>query len=548
MADSTFLYHAPCPAPTCHSSDGFGVYADGTGKCFVCDYRGPADDQPVQAPSSPAEALTPMSTGMGEPTIMALPDRRLSRETCRRYGYGYITERGGEKVQAAPYRDSTGAIQAVKVRRKCEKGDPRKFAWFGDKSLALPLFGQHLQSHGKRIVVTEGELDALSGSQALGNRWPVVSIPDGAVSAVVAVTAALGWLEGYDAVVFAFDQDDAGREASEACARLVTPGKAHIAVFPEGMKDASDMVVAGMEDQLKNLLWNAPRWAPSGIIPGPNILAAIRNRHKPAIGEWPFPKLQEMTRGIRSTEITLVVAPSGGGKSTLVRSCTKAWIDQGLTVGVVTLEETLDQYMIPLVGYFMGDNLRLWDKDPTVDSGFQEKLAGIQDRIIGYDDDGERDPDALMDRIRYMRMVGKADIVVLDHLTVVLGSAGDKNPNAFADRLMSNLEKLVKRTGVQLVLVTHLRKMGNDRKSHEQGAQITADDVRGSGLVHSLAHTIIARERNQQDPNDGGQLRLIKCRLSGTGRLGLADRTAFQESTGMIVTSAPMAALQPVTA
>ena len=45
------------------------------------------------------------------------------------------------------------------------------------------LFGQHLfPSTGKRIVITEGELDAASCYEAMEN-WPMVSLPHGAAGA-----------------------------------------------------------------------------------------------------------------------------------------------------------------------------------------------------------------------------------------------------------------------------------------------------------------------------------------------------------------------------
>ena len=41
------------------------------------------------------------------------------------------------------------------------------------------LFGQHLfPTSGKRIVITEGELDAASCYEAMEN-WPMVSLPHG---------------------------------------------------------------------------------------------------------------------------------------------------------------------------------------------------------------------------------------------------------------------------------------------------------------------------------------------------------------------------------
>ena len=64
----------------------------------------------------------------------------------------------------------------VKTRRSASKD----FVWIGDPKEAT-LFGQQCwASGGRKVVVCEGEIDAMSMSQVQGNKWPVVSVKDGA--------------------------------------------------------------------------------------------------------------------------------------------------------------------------------------------------------------------------------------------------------------------------------------------------------------------------------------------------------------------------------
>jgi twinkle protein len=54
------------------------------------------------------------------------------------------------------------------------------------------LFGQHLwRTSGKRVIVTEGEIDAMSMSQVQDNKWPVVSVKNGANGAYKALQESL---------------------------------------------------------------------------------------------------------------------------------------------------------------------------------------------------------------------------------------------------------------------------------------------------------------------------------------------------------------------
>ena len=109
-----------------------------------------------------------------------LSKRKITEATCRKFGY-QIGVQNGDTVQLATYRNDRGQPVAQKVRTK-----DKKFSIVGDAK-AMTLFGSHLWSNGKKIVVTEGEIDAMSVSQVQNNKWPTVSVPNGAQSAKKAI-------------------------------------------------------------------------------------------------------------------------------------------------------------------------------------------------------------------------------------------------------------------------------------------------------------------------------------------------------------------------
>ena len=74
-------------------------------------------------------------------------------------------------------------------------------------------------SSGKRIVITEGELDAASCFEAMQG-WPMVSLPHGAASARKDVQKQIPLFQGYEEVILFFDSDDAGRKATEDAASI----------------------------------------------------------------------------------------------------------------------------------------------------------------------------------------------------------------------------------------------------------------------------------------------------------------------------------------
>ena len=76
--------------------------------------------------------------------------------------------------EVANLRNSSGAIVAQKIR------SPEKDFTIKGDSKDAQLFGSHNWSSGRRLIITEGEIDAMSVSQVQDNRFPVVSLPNGA--------------------------------------------------------------------------------------------------------------------------------------------------------------------------------------------------------------------------------------------------------------------------------------------------------------------------------------------------------------------------------
>jgi twinkle protein len=109
-----------------------------------------------------------------------IPDRKLSMDTCKKYGV--TVSKSGTVIDKHMYKyfDDNSNHVASKFRRTSDKA----FWSEGDLSLC-GLFGQNVFNQGgKFITVCEGELDAMSAYELMGSRWPSVSIKNGAASAV----------------------------------------------------------------------------------------------------------------------------------------------------------------------------------------------------------------------------------------------------------------------------------------------------------------------------------------------------------------------------
>ena len=256
-----------------------------------------------------------------------IPRRNLTVETCQKWGY-HTAMYNGEPVQVANYKSRNGTLVGQKIRTATKQ--------FHIKGELMGLYGQHLwKDGGKRVVVCEGEIDALSISQAFGNKWAVASVPNGAGGAKKYISQAIDWLESFEKVIFCFDNDDVGRRGALGCAALLTPGKASIAELP--LKDASDMIVAKRSEELVNCLWQAREYRPDGIVGGEEIWQAVIKEDTSECQPYPYAALNAMTHGIRRGELVTICAGSGIGKSLFCREVCHHLLELGETVGYIAL-------------------------------------------------------------------------------------------------------------------------------------------------------------------------------------------------------------------
>jgi twinkle protein len=96
---------------------------------------------------------------------------------------------------------------------------------------------------------------------------------------------------------------------------------------------------------------------------------------------------------------------------------------------------------------------------------------------------------------------------------------------------MTKLRALVEELNCGLVLISHLKRPSGD-KGHEDGAQTSLAQLRGSAAIGQLSDMVIGLERNQQDTENPNlsQVRVLKNRWSG--ETGLCCALEYSKDTG----------------
>ena len=468
--------------------------------------------------------VEPMDIGA---TFKALNARGISKSTCEFFEYG-VGSWNNEPAQFAQYYTADGSRAGVKVRLA-----NKKFMWSG----AQPgtFFGQQKFSGGKMLVITEGELDAMSYAETHNCRWPTVSIPNGAQSATSVFKRNLEWLGGFEKIVLMFDQDDAGKKAAQECALILPPGKAHIAVLSK--KDASEVLCAGHGDELQRAAFNAKSYIPGGLVQGEDLWDVINDVPEVVAIDYPWVNLQNKTRGFRLGELVTLTAGTGIGKSQVCREIAYQFSQADWKVGYFALEESVRKTGLSFMSIHMGMPLFELEENftdisgDTIKSAFDESVGN--GKLVLFDHFGSLHSDRLVTKIRYAIKALGCKIIVLDHLSIVVSEFADSMERTAIDVTMTKLRALVEETGCGMILVSHLKR--SDGRAHEEGGSVSLAQLRGSHSIAQLSDMCIGLERSQQAEGDEqylSHIRILKNRY--TGETGASGYLRFHPETGRL--------------
>ena len=493
---------ASLPCPHCGSSDGAEYYDDTKlFHCFVCEktWKGEKGHEQMSEKFKD-ETLTPVSE-------IESRIRGISPEIFKQFSY--FRGKNGEHV--ANMYNSDGKVVAQKMRYK-----DKTFSWKGKVKEAIPFGMNQWRSGGRAIYITEGEIDAMSIAEALGGKYPVISVSNGAQSAKKDLAKHIEFLNSYEKVVLAFDNDDPGRKAIQEVSSLFPPGKVHtINLSP--YKDFNEVLLDKGKAGVLKYYYETKKYTPSGIVNANEggFEALMEDTSSDEVYDTPFTGLT-----IAKGAMTTFVSGSGMGKSTIVREIGHdLLVEKGLTIGHVALEENNSVSKRAYLGIELNESIvgkKKWHEYKEEPKNVEkikkayEKVIGT-DRLYLYNHFGSLDSDSLLSKLRYLAVGAGCDIIILDHISIVVSGLEDMGDNErrVIDVLMTKLRSLVEETGVGMILVSHLKRPSGD-KGHEDGVQVSLSHLRGSGSIAQLSDKVIGLEGNQQDEEHSHE-RVIRC-------------------------------------
>jgi hypothetical protein len=508
------------PCPTCPSSDAFAYNTDGYGVCFSCGSSYPKKGVKYSEETLALYPLGDSSYDNYEPEpsqegAKYISIRGITKETMEHYGVKTVVSHSGEPVSQS-YVYPSGSTKTRKF--------PKSFTATGKMD---ELYGMNLFTRGssKSVTIVEGELDALSAWQMLGgvgNRYinPVVSLPSANPSKTFWENV-VPWLDGFEKIILSVDADGPGDAVAQKINNIFP--KKVFRVDHSTYKDANEFLQAGKSSEYKSAWFNAQRFMPDNILHSSEDLLKLFD-HTPDHSYVPtgIPDFDAKAMGLMQGHLTVFKAPTGIGKTELMRYLEWNFLQRNVSFATMHLEETKLRSVLGLVSYDLKDNLTR--KDLVEDKGKTEEVRESIKKLGDSDNyyqffmkDGQTEDD-LIAQIRMFKEAYDCKFVMFEPIQDAVSTGSEENKEAKLAELAVRLSKVAADLNVGIVTIAHTNDDG---------------EVKYCKMIGQRASVIVRLDRNKEaeDIQDRNTTRLVIEKNRPTSEEGFAGELLFNIDT-----------------
>jgi twinkle protein len=403
-------------------------------------------------------------------------ERNIPEEIITRYQIG---ESGSQII--FPFKLPNGELALAKAREAVDGGDTKPTA----KDCEPVLFGwQAMPANAREVVITEGEIDALSWA-AYG--YPALSVPFGGGGGNKQrwIESEYDRLERFERIYLALDMDQPGEEAVAEIVKRLGRARCFRVTMPK--KDGNACLVDGVpKAEMDRCIAEAKSMDPEGLRLPSEYTGNVVGLFYPTEGHSagygvPYDKLRGKLH-FRPGEVTLWTGDSGDGKSQILSDCTPHWVHEGSRLCLCSLEMKPAQTLKRMVKQIVGT-------DRPTQEIIAASLQWVSGGLLLYDLVGKATVEHLLEVFDYARAKYGCDQFVIDSL-MRLGVASD-DYNSQEGVIYRLVDWAIERD-VHLHLVAHAKKGERDR------GVPTTQDVKGAMEIGANAFNILAVWRNRR--------------------------------------------------
>ena len=563
-----FLRHENCEQ--CGSSDAKAVYEGGSSHCFSCEHtviseaykkelkgKKPQfkrvkssvgkekENMEVKPSGKPALSSEDNLEIKANTTPKAKGFRFLDDEVTTKFGVRHSVDEDDDVIEQYYPCTQDGQLVGYKIREV-----PKNFYSRGRTGADCELFMQFkFNRGGKYIIITEGELDALSAYQIMSNynkakggdlETAVVSPTTGANSHKQ-IAAQYKFFDSFDNIIVSYDNDKAGQAAIEQVVKVLPKGK--VKIMNMKYKDANDYLKNEDEKAFVNDFYNAKRFTPVGVVGSGDLYNRILEQSNVAKVSFPpfMNKLNEMfAGGLPLGHIVNVAAGTGLGKTSFITEILYYWIfNSPHKIGVVSMEADAGQYGEILLGRHLSRKLALIQDDDVKRDLLTSERVKTKAQELFYNDEGQhrfylldnRDGtiEEIQDTIEELVVSCGCRIIVLDPLQDILDGLSIDEQAVF----MKWSKGIIKSHNVTLIFINHVRKSAAGGANSAKGDTFTEEEIQGSSTIikSASANILLSRNKYAEDEVERNTTKVLLSKNRICGLTGPAGEVYYENDT-----------------
>lgn len=394
------------------------------------------------------------------------------------------------------------------------------------------LYG--LNDIGPVCVIVEGEIDKLSVEVA--GFVSCVSVPDGAPSPntkdyaskftfleadAEAISAVQTW-------IIAVDSDEPGKRLEDELSRRLGREKCKRVVWPEGCKDANEVLVKHGADVLRQCIENAQPFPLAGVFDIEDLSSRIRNLYVNGWERGVSTGWDEVDQfyTVRPGEFTVVTGIPNSGKSNwLDAMLVNLARDHGWTFAMFSPEnQPLEDHMARMVEKMIR---KPFSDGPTPRMETYELEQGMA--MVGEhfswilpEDDAEWTIETLLDRAKALVFRKGIRGLVIDPWNELEHQLENgQSETVYIGNVLKHVRQFARRHGVHVWIVAHPAKLYREKDTGNYPVP-TLYDISGSAHWRNKADNGIVVWRDFSDSEKAVEIHIQKIRFRQIGKPGLA--------------------------
>ena len=386
----------------------------------------------------------------------------------------------------------------------------------------------------REIIIVEGEIDVLSFIEAgIDN---VISVPDGAPAiGTKNFSSKFDYLENYKGlfeniglVVLACDNDGPGMLLTDELARRIGKEKCYLVKWPEGCKDANDVLVKYSKEKLMSCITSMYPYPINGIIEVNQLHENIYNIYEHGFKRGLSTGWSCLNKfyTVRPGELTIVSGIPSHGKSEMLDALTiNLARNEGWRFGMFSPENyPVERHIVKLVEKYTGYPFRPGMTERISKECLNDALDWIDEHyyFMSPEEDQLVKIDKILELSRVLIYRKGINGIVIDPWNEIDHSRPNyQTETEYVSDCLSRIRRFSRTNDVHIWLVAHPTKL--HKRDDGKEPVPTAYDISGSSHFRNKADNCITVYRDLINNTSNVEIHIQKVRFKEVGEIGLAN-------------------------